>query len=126
MLHNRYSAILVALLAGGPVLAAAAQPGAPLPSTPASTDTSAPAGDGKALFTEKCAMCHRVMGMGTNLLARRYAPADAMLEDRTNLSAAFVVVAARTGIGNMPRISRGEASDAQLQAIAAYLSKGNP
>ena len=85
------------------------------------------AADGKALFTEKCGMCHRVMGMGTNLLARRYASAEpAMLEERTNLSAAFVQTAARVGLGNMPRISRGEVSDPQLRAIAAYLAKGNP
>jgi mono/diheme cytochrome c family protein len=86
-----------------------------------------PASDGKALFTEKCGMCHRVMGMGTNLLDRRYAKSEpAMLEDRTNLSAAFVMTAARVGIGNMPRISRGEVSDPQLRAVAAYLAKGNP
>jgi len=32
----------------------------------------------------------------------------------------------RTGIANMPRIPRGEVSDAELTAIAAYLAKGRP
>jgi cytochrome c553 len=79
----------------------------------------------EALYVEKCSMCHRQMGMGTVILARRMDPKLAMLEKRTDLTADFVVSAARQGIGNMPRISRGEVSDAQLARIAAYLAKGN-
>lgn len=90
----------------------------------ASVATAAPSGelDGGALYEEKCAMCHRVMGMGTGLLQRRMDPAIAKLEDRTNLTPEFVVTAARIGIGNMPRIPRGEASDAELRAIGEYLA----
>ena len=36
----------------------------------------------------------------------------------------YVITAARTGIGNMPAIPRGEVSDAELQAIAEYLAAG--
>ncbi len=68
-------------------------------------------------------MCHRQMGMGTVILARRVDPAVAMLEARRDLPADFVIQAARSGIGNMPRISRGEVSDAQLQVIARYLAR---
>jgi len=82
-----------------------------------------PAMDGKALFHEKCAMCHGPVGMGTGLLARRVQPA--MLEQRTDLTAEYVIQAARAGIGNMPRISRGEVSDRQMKAIADWLAKGN-
>ena len=79
----------------------------------------------EALFVEKCGMCHRQMGMGTVILARRMEPSKAMLEARTDLNADYVIQAARAGIGNMPRIQRGEVSDAQLQTIARYLtSKG--
>ena len=78
----------------------------------------------EALFVEKCAMCHRQMGMGTVILARRVDPSKAMLEARTDLTPAFVVQAARAGIGNMPRMQRGEVSDAQLETIARYLAKG--
>lgn len=78
----------------------------------------------EALFVEKCSMCHRQMGMGTVLLARRMAPAIARLEQRDDLTADYVKMAARQGIGNMPRISRGEVSDVQLDRIAAYLAKG--
>jgi mono/diheme cytochrome c family protein len=77
---------------------------------------------GAALFAEKCAMCHRVMGMGTVLLTRRRDPATAPLEKRTDLTVEFVVAAARAGLGNMPRISRGEVSDADLATIAAWLA----
>jgi mono/diheme cytochrome c family protein len=78
----------------------------------------------EALFVEKCGMCHRQMGMGTVILARRMEPAKAILEKRDDLKPAYVIAAARSGIGNMPRISRGEVSDAQLKIIADYLAKG--
>jgi|APCry1669188879_1035177.scaffolds.fasta_scaffold82170_2 mono/diheme cytochrome c family protein len=82
--------------------------------------------DGKALFNEKCAMCHNAFGMGTGLLARRVDPAVAELEKRSDLTAAYVERAARIGILNMMPITRADASDAQLAAIAGYLSKGKP
>jgi cytochrome c553 len=78
----------------------------------------------EALFVEKCGMCHRQMGMGTVLLARRMAPTLARLEDRDDLTVDYVTQAARGGIGNMPRIRRGEVNDAQMARIAAYLAKG--
>ncbi len=77
---------------------------------------------GEALYVEYCAMCHNANGMGTGLLARRRD--DALLEEREDLTAAFVVIAARNGIGNMPAIPRGEVSDEQLQAIGDYLAAG--
>jgi mono/diheme cytochrome c family protein len=83
------------------------------------TSHSAP----EALFVEKCGMCHRQMGMGTVILARRMDPAKAMLEKRGDLTAAYVTASVRNGVGNMPRISRGEVSDRQLKVIAEYLTK---
>jgi cytochrome c5 len=80
----------------------------------------------ESLFVEKCGMCHREMGMGTVILARRMEPAKAMLEKRTDLAADFVIAAARSGVGNMPRIARGEVSDTQLKTIADYLAKATP
>jgi mono/diheme cytochrome c family protein len=80
---------------------------------------------GEALYVQKCGMCHRQMGMGTVILARRMDPKIAMLEARGDLTPAFVITFVRQGIGNMPRISRGEASDAQLARIARYLAKGS-
>jgi mono/diheme cytochrome c family protein len=89
--------------------------------------SAANAADGKALYRERCGMCHQTIGMAVGILSRR--PADAskgLLEERADLSAAFVQAAARSGIANMPRIARGEVSDAELAAIAAYLSRGKP
>lgn len=85
--------------------AAVAQPAAP---------------DGKALFHQKCGMCHEAGGMGTGLLARRVQPAE--LEKRTNLNADYVFQYARRGLGNMPQITPGDASDAELRAIAQHLA----
>jgi mono/diheme cytochrome c family protein len=78
----------------------------------------------EALFVEKCSMCHRQMGMGTVSLARRVPSDRAMLEKRTDLTVDFVKVVARRGLTNMPRISRIEVDDAQLDRIARYLAKG--
>jgi cytochrome c553 len=78
----------------------------------------------EALYVEKCAMCHRQMGMGTVILARRMDPKLAMLEDRTDLTEETIIQVARNGVGNMPRIQRGELSDEQLRTIARYLAKG--
>jgi mono/diheme cytochrome c family protein len=77
--------------------------------------------DGKALYQEKCVMCHDKTGMGTGILSRRVKVAELLLRD--DLNAEFVATAARAGIGNMPAIPRGEVSDAQLKAIASYLAQ---
>jgi mono/diheme cytochrome c family protein len=82
--------------------------------------------EGKQLFHQKCAMCHGPVGMGTGLLARRMKPEVAQLEMRDDLSAVYVERAARIGVLNMPPITRGDVSDAQLASIAQYLSKGKP
>lgn len=115
------TAILAALVTASVGIGAAqAQPKS---TQPEPAGASSPTPSGKALFEAKCAMCHRAGGMGTGLLARRMDPAIAELEKRPNLAAGYVVVAARTGIGNMPAIPRGEVSDPQMAAIAAYLAK---
>ena len=98
--------------AGGP-------PPAPKPVT-LSMRTDATGGE--ALYVEKCAMCHVPNGMGHGLLGRRLDQPD--LELREELTADYVIQAARVGIGNMPPIPRGEVSDADLQAIAEYLAAG--
>jgi mono/diheme cytochrome c family protein len=77
---------------------------------------------GEKLYVEHCAMCHGPNGMGTGLLARRVQPA--LLEQRDNLAAQYVIMAARRGIGNMPAIPRGEVSDADLKEIADSLAAG--
>jgi mono/diheme cytochrome c family protein len=80
-----------------------------------------PASNGKALYKEKCVMCHDKTGMGTGILSRRVKVAELLL--RTDLNPAYITAAARSGIGNMPAIPRGEVSDRDLQAIADYLAQ---
>lgn len=103
---------------------AAAQPAGPPPGMPKpETAASRPnATGGEALYLQHCAMCHGPNGMGTGLLGRRMD--TPLLEKRAGLPARYVITAARNGIGNMPPIPRGEVSDAELQAIAAYLAAG--
>lgn len=94
-----------------PLLAAATMAGA----------APAPAAlDGQALYHEKCFMCHGPGGMGTGLLARRVQPAE--LAKRTNLTRAQIIAVVRSGLNNMPPLSRGEVSNPQLAAIAGYLT----
>ena len=105
--------------------AAAAAPAGPPPGLPQPiTMTQRPgASGGEALYVEYCMACHGPSGMGTGLLQRAGRP-QAMLEQRVGMPAAFVIAAARNGIGNMPAIPRGEVSDEQMQAIADYLAAG--
>jgi mono/diheme cytochrome c family protein len=78
---------------------------------------------GAQLFAARCGMCHRAGGMGTGLLSRRPDGGTGLLEERRDLLAPFVQAVVRAGSGNMPRIARGEVSDAELARIAAYLAK---
>jgi mono/diheme cytochrome c family protein len=75
------------------------------------------------LFATRCGVCHRAGGMGTGLLGRRPNGGSGLLEERRDLTADFIKAVARAGTGNMPRIARGEVSDAQLTRIAAYLTR---
>jgi len=119
---------LVILFAVTTAAGALAQPYTPPPpgvTAPAPAASAAPS-VGATLFVEKCGMCHRRMGMGTVLLGRRVSPDTAELEKRRDLTRDYIVQAARSGIGNMPRISRGEVDDGQLDAIANYLVHAAP
>jgi mono/diheme cytochrome c family protein len=81
--------------------------------------------DGKWLYQHRCGMCHQGIGMAVSLLSRR--PGDTsngLLEQRKDLPVEFITTVTRTGIGNMPRIARGEVSDPEMKAIATYLAKG--
>jgi mono/diheme cytochrome c family protein len=105
------------------VLASAAIAQGPPPAPKPETLNSRPgATGGEAQYLQHCAMCHGPNGMGTGLLARRTQPA--LLEAREKLPAAYVILAARQGVGNMPAIARGEVNDADLTLIADYLAAG--
>jgi mono/diheme cytochrome c family protein len=83
----------------------------------------AAAQDGERMFMRRCGVCHLEGGMGTMVLARRLPPEQAKLQDRRDLQRELVVAAVREGIGSMPRLTRVDVTDPELDAIAAFLTR---
>jgi len=77
---------------------------------------------GKAAFTHRCVMCHREGQTGTFILARRLGKEKSLLEQRTDLQPAYIRQVVRAGLVNMPRLSRVEMPDPDLDAVIAYLT----
>lgn len=88
--------------------------------TTASSDTP---NSGKELFDVHCGICHQPHGAGTIALAHRLGPEHSLLADRQDLDAAYVKQVVRTGIGSMPPQTRVDLTDAELEAVAAYLTR---
>ena len=117
-----------AVLAQGPA-------GGRPPVPPYQTRAAMPAGDrlaagrdGAALFSNRCGVCHLIGGMGTNLLTKQrmaagLPPESALLANRTDLTVGYVKAVVRNGKMAMPRLSRVEVTDAELDAIAHHLGK---
>jgi (+)-pinoresinol hydroxylase len=64
---------------------------------------------------------------GTAGLRKRYGTAKpAVLAERTDLDAAYVKLVVRKGLNFMPFFRKTEVSDADLEAIAAYLARNTP
>ena len=78
---------------------------------------------GDKLFHAKCGYCHLQGGTGTIMLGFRLGKDKALLEDRTDLKADYIKHVARSGIGSMPRLTRIEVPDSELDLIAAYLTR---
>jgi mono/diheme cytochrome c family protein len=99
--------VLLALVAHRP--ACAAGPSGPSPA--------------EDLFNTHCGICHLEMGPGTIMLGRRLGPERALLNERLDLDAAYIKQVVRGGIGGMPPQTRVDLPDAQLDAVAAYLTR---
>jgi len=100
---------------------------APLPAG----DRLAGGKDGAALFSNLCGACHLAGGMGTNLLTKQRVilgePAEnGLLANRQDLTQNYVKIIVRRGRMAMPSLTRVEVTDAELDAIAAYLGKAGP
>jgi (+)-pinoresinol hydroxylase len=80
---------------------------------------------GKRLYNHICVYCHSPGVWGTNRLSKRMDKEHAVLENRTDLSAATIQTVVRTGIGSMPPLRKTELPDADVSAIAAYLTRQN-
>jgi mono/diheme cytochrome c family protein len=81
---------------------------------------------GQALFDKRCAICHAAHGFGANVLARRVGPDKSILADRTDLEAPYIRFVVRHGVGAMPRLTKIEMPDENLDAIIAYLTRARP
>jgi (+)-pinoresinol hydroxylase len=97
---------------------------------PAARADDAPAARGKAVFDLWCYSCHKRLHpgdlpvAGTSSLQRKYNGSEpAALEDRTDLSAAYIKTIVRHGTKSMPFSRKTEISDADLDALADYLIK---
>lgn len=78
---------------------------------------------GKQLYHRTCIYCHGPGVWGTNRLAKRLDKDHALLENRTDLSADGIRAIVRSGVGSMPPLRKTELSDADVDAIAAYLTR---
>lgn len=82
---------------------------------------------GERLFGQECAFCHvGPRNTGTMMLERRLGKGKGELTARTDLDPAYVKVVVRNGLVNMPPFSKVELTDADLDAIAAWLARNNP
>ncbi len=83
---------------------------------------------GYVQYTNYCSMCHGegVGKPGTLALQAKYKGAvPALLANRTDLTQALIKQYVRNGISVMPIFRKTEISDADLDAIAAYLTRNN-
>lgn len=79
---------------------------------------------GEATFTYWCATCHSAgPGMpGTQALQAKYnGSLPAVLTERADLTPALISFYVRNGISVMPFFRKTEVSDADLEALAAYV-----
>jgi cytochrome c len=83
---------------------------------------------GQNLFSNRCGACHLAGGMGTNLLTKQMMmakrpPSDGLLANRTDLTSDYVKSVVRMGKNAMPRQTRVDITDAELNSVALYLGK---
>lgn len=116
------------------VAAKAGAPAGPPPPPPYQMRPEAPTGnrltasDGKLAFEVHCGYCHLTGGMGTNLLTKQRmalgeTPDKGLLVNRTDLTPDYVKQVVRQGKNAMPPQTRVDLTDAELDAVAAYLGK---
>jgi mono/diheme cytochrome c family protein len=82
---------------------------------------------GAAVFNNWCSACHAkdpALAAGTRSLGFKYQGAKpAALEQRDDLTPELIELYVRNGVGMMPIARKTEVSDADLEALSAYLVK---
>lgn len=102
--------------------------------SPVLAQTAPSAKNGKVVYEKWCMPCHgatKTAGghastglAGTSALTVRYkGSVPAVLEDRTDLTPAYIRYVVRNGLFGMPITRKTEISDAELEDIAAYLTR---
>lgn len=83
--------------------------------------------NGQRLFTAKCAPCHADAPArpGTQALTLKYRDTEtpAPLEQRTDLTPAYIQAVVRNGLYSMAPLRKTEITDEELAAVATYLAK---
>jgi mono/diheme cytochrome c family protein len=120
--------VLVAALAAPAAAQEAPPPIAAWSRTTAAAEDSGSAIErGAAVFNNWCSACHSrgpQNAPGTTSLQMKYqGSVPAALEDRRDLTADLVKFFVRTGVATMPQLRKTEVSDADLDALAAYLTQ---
>jgi mono/diheme cytochrome c family protein len=92
-------------------------------------EPSDPHAAGRAVYTKWCAPCHDpgVMHPGTNALTVKYKGVKpGVLLEWKDLQPETVKFMVRHGISVMPQFRKTEISDADLEALAGFLSRNTP
>jgi mono/diheme cytochrome c family protein len=114
-------------LAGGVVIAQDAPVPAWSRTKAAVEDRGTPLERGAAVFNNWCSACHSrgpQNAPGTSSLQFKYQGSlPAALEDRTDLTADQVKFYVRNGVAMMAPFRKTEVGDADLEALAAYLTR---
>ena len=79
---------------------------------------------GKEVFDHYCTYCHGSSdGPGTMQLGRTRGKEQALLTQRTNLSADYIEYVVRHGLRSMPPFVPSDLTEAKLKALVAFLAK---
>lgn len=92
---------------------------------PLAAAAAGPAASGESVYARWCSHCHNAGrgNAGTQSLQVKYAgKLPAVLLERTDLTAAAVKQFVRQGVLSMPPFRKTEITDAELAALAAYVT----
>jgi (+)-pinoresinol hydroxylase len=118
-----------ARLTNGSSLAGLALAGIMLVVTAKANEPSDPYAGGRAVYTKWCAPCHDpgIIHPGTNALTVKYKGVKpGVLLEWKDLQPDAVKYMVRHGISVMPQFRKTEISDAELEALAKFLSRNTP
>ncbi len=80
---------------------------------------------GRKVFGQWCSACHMdsPFAPGTIQLKQTHGPEYAVIQNRADLTDAFIRLLVRQGRAGMPKFRRTEISDAELDSLVKYLVK---